>query len=1115
MKRLLFYTCLLSLIYAGPQDSFNVGSPKTWPQAKIDAWYAAMKRVEMETDRPIRRDAIISGNQIRTIIWDNGSIGQPGREPSMEWPIYSTHGYAYEFGPLVAAEVPVDANGRFVPYVEVDGKMEIGPAANESVGGAVHYILTDGLRDGGAPGESEEVINGVFHTWEPLPGFAREPYSENPSIALSHKRLTWPVHWPAWPGTYQVGAATADQAALYVTDDRDHQEFIINYDPPFYPFWIDENTPDETIGGLGLRVEVRIYQWSNPLANDAIFAVYAITNTSENDYEKVVFGMFGDPHIGGSNDFSDDYAYFDKRINMVYGYDADMKGDWGGVTGWLGYMFLESPSNEYDGIDNDDDGMVDESMFNGIDDDGDWDPMRDDVGVDGIGPQSPYWVGPDYGEGDGVPTAGDPFDPLIPGEPNFDGTDLDEADQIGLTSFNAYEYGWDMIRNDENMWERMTPYPVIPYDSAFTDISQNADNIFLYGSGYFPLRAGDTKRFSVAVLMGNDEKDLFYTASIVQHIYNSGYRFAKAPDKPVLTTVPEDGKVTLYWDDLAEQSWDPAYGYDFQGYSIYRATDPGFQEVYTITDNYGNPTLWKPLARFDLVDGITGESVVGIRGVHFDLGSDTGLRHEFVDNTVINGVTYYYTVTSYDFGDTTGLIPIPPTESTKIINKDAYTGIVELDVNTAVVTPSAPAPGTIYPEITSLEHLGAGTGEITIKFINPAIVRDGVTYTIYFGDPFYGPADTVMYITEETLYSTTTVVNDTNWISISEIHQHMTDIGVVRDPDGAKETVPDSLYNVNLLSDKIRFDDSLVGATVQIDYKNQPVWQSRYFDSEDANTVFDGIRIYVDNHVAEINEEETGWLEGETNYEHLVGVWDAGTNNAGFKYPHSYEIVWQNNYVPSIVDASQSAPFIIYDVTYPDHIEVAPYFIVPTTGGKFDIDKTTIGILSEPVLDVANKTWGVRFLKPIGPTPQPPQPGDVFRLKIGRPFSDEDVFTFTTTAAGYDGSSVASPLDSIMVVPNPYLAQSIYETKSGFAAGRGDRQIQFINLPPTCTIKIFTIAGELVQTIEHDESFWNGRESYNLLNKENMEIAFGVYIWHVDASASELGKKIGKFAVIK
>jgi hypothetical protein len=313
----------------------------------------------------------------------------------------------------------------------------------------------------------------------------------------------------------------------------------------------------------------------------------------------------------------------------------------------------------------------------------------------------------------------------------------------------------------------------------------------------------------------------------------------------------------------------------------------------------------------------------------------------------------------------------------------------------------------------------------------------------------------------------------------------------------------------------IMFDQSLVGNTVRVSYRHQPVWSSRYIQNQDANPVFDGIRLYVSDDITEINHDETGWIQGETNYAHLTNLWDSGTTNEGFKHPHTYEIHWQEEYDSSLVVTSQTAPFVIYDVTYPDSITVAPYYLVGSTAGVFNIDKTKIGILSEPVLDVSKKTWEIRFLTPYSGTPQPPEPGDIFRLRIKRPFSKDDTFSLITTAASYQSHLTTDPLDSIMVVPNPYRAQSVFEPKSGFAAGRGDRQVQFINLPPVCTIKIYTIAGELVNTIEHSESFWNGREAYNLLNKERMEIAYGIYIWYVDASDSGLGDKIGKFAVIK
>lgn len=58
--------------------------------------------------------------------------------------------------------------------------------------------------------------------------------------------------------------------------------------------------------------------------------------------------------------------------------------------------------------------------------------------------------------------------------------------------------------------------------------------------------------------------------------------------------VPGDGKVFLYWDDIAEESRDPflpdSIGNpkkDFEGYMIYRSTEPQFNDVKVITDSRG------------------------------------------------------------------------------------------------------------------------------------------------------------------------------------------------------------------------------------------------------------------------------------------------------------------------------------------------------------------------------------------------------------------------------------------------------------------------------------------------------------------------------------------------
>ena len=109
--------------------------------------------------------------------------------------------------------------------------------------------------------------------------------------------------------------------------------------------------------------------------------------------------------------------------------------------------------------------------------------------------------------------------------------------------------------------------------------------------------------------------------------------------------------MTLSWDDRAEQSYDPFLReFDFEGYMIYRSTEPNFRENLLVTDAYGNPIYQRPLAQYDLVNGIRGLHPVPVNGVQFNLGTDSGLRHSYVDRDVINGQTYYYALVAYDRG---------------------------------------------------------------------------------------------------------------------------------------------------------------------------------------------------------------------------------------------------------------------------------------------------------------------------------------------------------------------------------------------------------------------------------------------------------------------------------
>jgi len=106
----------------------------------------------------------------------------------------------------------------------------------------------------------------------------------------------------------------------------------------------------------------------------------------------------------------------------------------------------------------------------------------------------------------------------------------------------------------------------------------------------------------------------------------------------------------------------------------------------------------------------------------------------------------------------------------------------------------------------------------------------------------------------------------------------------------------------------------------------------------------------------------------------------------------------------------------------------------------------------------------------------------------------------------------AADASNIGVVPNPYKVQS------GFKESEHLRQIRFTNLPEKCAIKIYTLAGEHVSTIHH-ENAESGNAWWDMRTVNNQEIAPGLYLFHVEQLSDDgekvLGEHIGKFAVVR
>lgn len=1127
----------LLIAQSAMDETYRKGPQKDWSQEQIQDWWRWYKMKFYKSNAiTLRQTAIMNGNKITTEIWNYGSISSPGnRITNIVW---EGLGYGYEFAPFVAAEVDVPAGSHPDVRVKRDANGQIVYDADSNRVYVAH-VISDGLISNG--GEVATDGSGLLWGWQPMersddglnvylnPNQNQIPTSDDRDTDLDGKPDSWPDDWYnsalrdyVWPGALGQGATNADKEAFFVFDDRDNREF------EYYPY------PGDTLKrGLGLEVEARYYQWANPLAEDAIFLIYKIRNKGYIDLNKVIFGMWGDPHIGGASNYADDLANFDTDYDMVFAWDGDGRSDVAGrVPGYLGYKFLESPGLSTDGKDNDSDGYVDESWTNGIDDDGDWVAENDDVGVDGV-PNTG-----DEGEGDGVPTVGDPFDLKKPGEPNYEFTDIDESDMIGLTSFTQPDFGGLNISDDEEMWTKYIQ------PGTFDTLTSEGDRVFLYGSGRVSLRSVHTvpfdsiseaiKRFSIALIIGQDRDDLVQNAETVQEIYNSGYQFAKPPAKPKLTVVPGDKKVTLYWDKGAEKTVDPVAGeIDFEGYVVYRSTDPGFLDAQNITDARGNRFLFEPLksengasAKFDLVNDYFGTSSIPYpgRGISYYLGDNTGLQYVYVDsNQVINGQTYFYAVVSYDHGSDS--LGIPPSECSKIITYDPTTNKYTTDVNTAIVVPRSPTAGYVAPNLGDgivNESGGLTTGSIFVDIIDEAAVEENNPYSLTFTDTTR--IDNQNTQLEFTVEDRKPVTED--FISFYGRSQPLSKLDInaesfsVKDQNGMQfEEGKD--FHLDAKNGLITvFDpDSIAGARMEddtkytVEYTYYPMYRYTTIDSQLTNPVFDGIRLVVKNEEFGLNIPRTRWSESSQTTLRFNLI---ERDSASF-YPADYEIRFFDDSVGTAL-TGQSINFEVWNVTLNVKNYVAITEPAANRNDKWDPGDNIFILenVTDPTTLNSRKTaWQVI----IEPAPADtnwvaPAAGDILYIATFKPFVDGDKFSFTTSAAKTDVQKAKDSLDDIRVVPNPYVATNLIEPKNNISrTERGYRRLYFDNVPAQCTIRIYTLVGELVRTLHHDSAINDGKVYWDLLTKDNLEVAYGLYFFHVDAPG--IGKKIGKFAIIK
>ena len=1021
----------------------------------------------------------------------------------------------------------------------------------------------------------------------PVFGYFNET-SEYP--ALSRLPDSWPTAgWPSssgpiwpgeWNGRFGRGVTYADLETYFVVNDAHDLEYLGEDDEAqYYPRYsskkIGENISIQSgniWGGLGIRVETRGFQWNNPQARDAIFWEYNISNTSEYDLPEVCFGYWVDNAIGGDG-ADDEVGYFNDLLDMSYSWDENGIGIAGLLPGIMGFAYLESPGLAYDGIDNDDDGLIDEKRDNqavslvgptdGIadlskfldfyklnasdlrehwdaDEDQDWEDGEDtngdgiyqsnenpgnDVGLDGVGPLEINYTGPDEGEGNHRPD----FVESVGCEPNFAATDVTESDMIGLTSFQLFPIfdqhpappGSPWFRNDDVMWD------LVSVDSLTEYYGTIANLVELFASGPFPLYQGKTERISMAEIHSYDPLEglnssshvapaLFQLKSIVQIIYEKDYRFAQPPKTPTLSASAGDGFVMLSWDDDADKlTRDPFLGNvnDFEGYKLFRSTDKYFSDAEVITDGYGTPMFLKPIYQCDLVDEYQGFTDYGlVNGTAYNLGDNTGIKHYFRDENVQNGRTYYYAIVAYDYGAPDIGPGISPSENNTVIDIDEYDNIRGIGKNIAIVTPQADPAGYVSPEILldSLNNRMYGSGIIVPEISSKEQLKPGNEYHVTFN------FDTVFNDLNRPLFYTNPGFRVLSKSTNEEIYYESPVYDITGQPN---------FSGSNLLYDE-----------------EDLFW---YMSPVVISDVFDGIQLNINQPymVPTLDSANTGWIgtsSGDMNVtittrESKIVPWDCEivfTSDMSYtsqvEGPFGIYDEFDNRlWFPNRIILGQSFPFYVVNKTILDengNYTLMDLVVQDYAGSDWELDQE-FSLSNDRVLvgelDSLNGWKGTSFIIDFINVDNDfyPQPGSRYSISWNRNFWSTDTFKFIVDSMKIiSAENLENDLDGIRVVPNPYVGTNAMEQAVINPFLNQPRKIMFANVPSNCVITIFTPSGVKVKTINKNDSS-AGMVHWDLLNEEGLEIAAGMYLYHVQPHFADKSlnkyEHVGKFAVIK
>lgn len=115
------------------------------------------------------------------------------------------------------------------------------------------------------------------------------------------------------------------------------------------------------------------------------------------------------------------------------------------------------------------------------------------------------------------------------------------------------------MSDDEDMWLRITPGhfmwpPSVSYIDSIPYATRGEDSDYLWGSEYFSINSGETKRFATASAFGYSKKEILLKMKYAEALYNSDFDTAAVSNSIVITSQNYhkivSGDETITWNSI-------------------------------------------------------------------------------------------------------------------------------------------------------------------------------------------------------------------------------------------------------------------------------------------------------------------------------------------------------------------------------------------------------------------------------------------------------------------------------------------------------------------------------------------------------------------------------------